>query len=195
MLTAGLPPPSFSPSVFLYAAALKRAVLRIVRPKSRRRAGTPWRGRSIMSNTIPNTIQIAKPASDTQPSTGPKGRHGIALPVLRTAPGNLQRRAGEYVPGQQEAGVVLTSVSEMLRWAQNYARSRSIWPLGYRPGLLRHRDDGVGAVALRSRAVRLGGLPLQPAPGGSDDRRRNGLAARWGRASYASTSRCPSPSG
>jgi NADH-quinone oxidoreductase subunit B len=42
-----------------------------------------------------------------------------------------ERRTAEYVPGQQEAGVVLTSVADMLRWAQNYARSRSIWPLGY----------------------------------------------------------------
>jgi NADH-quinone oxidoreductase subunit B len=37
----------------------------------------------------------------------------------------------EYIAGQQEANVVLTSMSDMLRWAQNYARSRSIWPLGY----------------------------------------------------------------
>jgi NADH-quinone oxidoreductase subunit B len=65
-------------------------------------------------------------------------RRGIALPMASGTPTGTslsarmhQRRAAEYVPGQQEAGVVLTSVAEMLRWAQNYARSRSIWPLGY----------------------------------------------------------------
>ena len=43
----------------------------------------------------------------------------------------LPRTSTEYIAGQQEANVVLTSMSDMLRWAQNYARSRSIWPLGY----------------------------------------------------------------
>jgi len=37
----------------------------------------------------------------------------------------------EYIAGQQEAQVVLTSLADMLTWAQNWARSRSIWPLGY----------------------------------------------------------------
>jgi NADH-quinone oxidoreductase subunit B len=37
----------------------------------------------------------------------------------------------EYVAGQQEGQVVLTSFADMLTWAQNWARSRSIWPLGY----------------------------------------------------------------
>jgi NADH-quinone oxidoreductase subunit B len=27
--------------------------------------------------------------------------------------------------------VMLTSLAEMVQWAQNWARSRSIWPLGY----------------------------------------------------------------
>jgi NADH-quinone oxidoreductase subunit B len=43
----------------------------------------------------------------------------------------LPRTPTEYIAGQQEANVVLTSMSDMLRWAQNYTRSRSIWPLGY----------------------------------------------------------------
>jgi NADH-quinone oxidoreductase subunit B len=43
----------------------------------------------------------------------------------------LPRTSTEYIAGQQEANVVMTSMSDMLRWAQNYARSRSIWPLGY----------------------------------------------------------------
>jgi NADH-quinone oxidoreductase subunit B len=41
------------------------------------------------------------------------------------------RTPAEYIPGQQEGPVALTSVADMLRWAQNWARSRSIWPLGY----------------------------------------------------------------
>ena len=54
--------------------------------------------------------------------------HGIAVQMLDQ---NTKRRAGEYVPGSQEPQVALTSVADMLTWAQNYARSRSIWPLGY----------------------------------------------------------------
>ena len=37
----------------------------------------------------------------------------------------------DYVPGQQEEPAVLTSVAHMLYWAQNWARSRSIWPFMY----------------------------------------------------------------
>ena len=37
----------------------------------------------------------------------------------------------EYLPGQQEDPVLLTTVADMLRWAQNWARSRSIWPFTY----------------------------------------------------------------
>src|SRR5919199_5376178 len=37
----------------------------------------------------------------------------------------------EYIPGDQEGPVQLTSLADMLQWAQNWARSRSVWPLGY----------------------------------------------------------------
>ena len=37
----------------------------------------------------------------------------------------------DYIAGNQEANVVMTSLADMITWAQNYARSRSIWPLGY----------------------------------------------------------------
>ncbi len=37
----------------------------------------------------------------------------------------------DYTPGDQELPVELTSVAEMLQWAQNWARSKSVWPLGY----------------------------------------------------------------
>jgi NADH-quinone oxidoreductase subunit B len=32
----------------------------------------------------------------------------------------------EYLPGQQEDPVLLTTVADMVQWAQNWARSRSI---------------------------------------------------------------------
>ena len=51
-------------------------------------------------------------------------RQGRQLPMLPRTP-------AEYIPGNQEAPVALTSLADMLTWAQNYARSRSIWPLGY----------------------------------------------------------------
>ncbi|WP_420799481.1 NADH-quinone oxidoreductase subunit B [Ktedonobacter robiniae] len=38
---------------------------------------------------------------------------------------------GEYLPGQQEMPVVLTSLHDMVQWAQNWARSRSVWPFMY----------------------------------------------------------------
>ena len=41
------------------------------------------------------------------------------------------RTPAEYIPGEQEPGVALTSLAEMLHSAQNYFRSHSIWPLGY----------------------------------------------------------------
>src|SRR5712691_5371086 len=37
----------------------------------------------------------------------------------------------EYTPGDQELPVQLTSMADMLQWAQNWARSKSVWPLGY----------------------------------------------------------------
>ncbi|TMC63092.1 MAG: NADH-quinone oxidoreductase subunit B [Chloroflexota bacterium] len=43
----------------------------------------------------------------------------------------MARNPQEYVPGNQEAPVKLTSLADMLQWAQNWARSRSVWPLGY----------------------------------------------------------------
>ena len=51
-------------------------------------------------------------------------RGGREVPMMARTP-------AEYIAGQQEANVALTSVSEMLHWAQNYTRSRSIWPLSY----------------------------------------------------------------
>jgi NADH-quinone oxidoreductase subunit D len=37
----------------------------------------------------------------------------------------------DYTPGQQEEPAVLTSLADLLQWAQNWAQSRSIWPFMY----------------------------------------------------------------
>ncbi len=49
----------------------------------------------------------------------------------RTIPILQARGPFEYTPGDQENNVQLTTVAEMLQWAQNWARSKSVWPLGY----------------------------------------------------------------
>src|SRR5213592_2627312 len=49
----------------------------------------------------------------------------------KAVPITMARGPFEYVPGEQEGPVQLTSVADMLNWAKNWARSRSVWPLGY----------------------------------------------------------------
>src|SRR5438477_360772 len=53
------------------------------------------------------------------------GTHRKAVPIIM-ATGPAQDTAG-----QQEMPVMVTSLADMVQWAQNWARSRSIWPLGY----------------------------------------------------------------
>ncbi len=43
----------------------------------------------------------------------------------------MARGPAEYIAGQQELPVRLTSLADIVQWAQNWSRSRSIWPLGY----------------------------------------------------------------
>jgi NADH-quinone oxidoreductase subunit B len=64
-----------------------------------------------------------KDLADSNPVLG--GGKRRTLPILQ-ARGPL-----EYTPGDQENNVELTSVADMLQWAQNWARSKSVWPLGY----------------------------------------------------------------
>jgi NADH-quinone oxidoreductase subunit B len=54
----------------------------------------------------------------------PGTRHK-AIPIARAS------GPAEYTAGQQELPVRLTSLADMVQWAQNWSRSRSIWPLGY----------------------------------------------------------------
>ena len=63
-------------------------------------------------------------SSMNDPVTG-AGFHRKTLPIVQA------RAAFEYTPGDQEGPVQLTSLADMLQWAQNWARSRSVWPLGY----------------------------------------------------------------
>ena len=49
--------------------------------------------------------------------------------VRKVVPLAIARNPHEYVPGDQEAPVKLTSLADMLQWAKNWARS--VWPLGY----------------------------------------------------------------
>ena len=55
----------------------------------------------------------------------PATRRRKAIP-LRMASGPQ-----DYTPGQQEEPAVLTRLADMLHWAQNWTRSRSIWPFMY----------------------------------------------------------------
>ena len=49
----------------------------------------------------------------------------------KPVPITMARGPVEYTAGQQEMPVILTSLADMLHWAQNWARSRSIWPFSY----------------------------------------------------------------
>jgi NADH-quinone oxidoreductase subunit B len=53
-------------------------------------------------------------------------------PIRRKAvPIVMAKGPQEYVPGDQELPVQLTSLADMIQWAQNWPRSKSVWPLGY----------------------------------------------------------------
>src|SRR5260221_13828666 len=55
------------------------------------------------------------------------------LTTIRRKPVPIAMAKGphEYIPGDQELPVQITSLADMLQWAQNWARSKSVWPLGY----------------------------------------------------------------
>src|SRR5260370_5585792 len=83
-------------------------------------------------------------------------RQGKNLPVIPP------RTPAEYIAGQQEANVVLTSLGDMLTWAQNYARSRSIWPLGY--GLACCAIEMITAAQSHYDLARFGSGGFRPSP-------------------------------
>ncbi|GHO42522.1 NADH-quinone oxidoreductase subunit B [Ktedonospora formicarum] len=52
-------------------------------------------------------------------------KHSKAIPL------HMASSPAQYIPGQQEAPVVLTTLADMLQWTQNWARSHSVWPFLY----------------------------------------------------------------
>jgi NADH-quinone oxidoreductase subunit B len=66
-------------------------------------------------------------SSDIKGNGSASGLKGRRTPV----PLSMASGPHEYVPGDQELPVQLTNLADMLQWAQNWARSKSVWPLGY----------------------------------------------------------------
>src|SRR5579884_1929925 len=60
-----------------------------------------------------------------------EGEHASATSRRKAIPLRMARGPQEYVPGQQEEPAVLTNMADVLQWAQNWSRSRSIWPFMY----------------------------------------------------------------
>jgi NADH-quinone oxidoreductase subunit B len=68
----------------------------------------------------------------TERNNDPKGpRDTVPGTVRKPVPIVMARGPYEYIPGDQEGPVQLASLADMLQWARNWARSRSVWPLGY----------------------------------------------------------------
>src|SRR5437763_6259715 len=94
-------------------------------------------------------IQVVISREESQPSIGaakPLQRRGVIsmstentdygktpVPGTRRKPVPIVMASGpqEYIPGDQELPVQITSLAEMLQWAQNWERSRSVWPICY----------------------------------------------------------------
>ena len=60
-----------------------------------------------------------------------QGTDAQAILRRKSIPLAMAKGPFEYIPGDQELPVQLTSFLDMLQWAQNWARSKSVWPLGY----------------------------------------------------------------
>jgi NADH-quinone oxidoreductase subunit B len=63
--------------------------------------------------------------STGQTTSSPSGDRRKSISLMQAT------RTQEYVPGQQEDPVMLTTLADLLQWAQNWARSRSLWPFQY----------------------------------------------------------------
>ena len=72
----------------------------------------------------------------------------------------------EYIPGDQELPVQLTSLADMLQWAQNWARSKSVWPLGY--GLACCAIEMIATTMARYDLARFGAEVFRPSPRQAD---------------------------
>jgi len=60
-----------------------------------------------------------------------QGAQDSAEPARKPVPLAMARGPFEYIPGEQEGPVQLANTADMLNWAKNWARSRSVWPLGF----------------------------------------------------------------
>ena len=59
------------------------------------------------------------------------GDASFSMTRRKAVPIVMAKGPQEYVPGDQELPVQLTSLADMIQWAQNWPRSKSVWPLGY----------------------------------------------------------------
>jgi NADH-quinone oxidoreductase subunit B len=77
-----------------------------------------------------------------------------SAPGTRRKPVPIAMATGpaEYTAGQQEMPIILTSLAEMLHWAQNWARSRSIWPFSF--GLACCDIEMIAAASAENRKTR-----------------------------------------
>jgi NADH-quinone oxidoreductase subunit B len=78
-----------------------------------------------MLNCIPQEFQLMS-HEHTE-----KGNDAQTILRRKQVPLAMAKGPYEYIPGDQELPVQLTSFVDMLQWAQNWARSKSVWPLGY----------------------------------------------------------------
>ena len=94
--------------------------------------------------------------------------NGKSSPNGRRKPIPIVMASGphEYTPGDQELPVQLTSLADMLQWAQNWARSKSVWPLGY--GLACCAIEMMAAGASRFDLARFGAEVFRPSPRQAD---------------------------
>jgi NADH-quinone oxidoreductase subunit B len=59
------------------------------------------------------------------------GNDPVPTTRRKAVPLTMATGPAEYIAGQQEMPAMVTNLADMVQWAQNWARSRSIWPLGY----------------------------------------------------------------
>ncbi len=66
--------------------------------------------------------------NDKPHQPGPSSPPGM---LRKPVPLRMASGPDEYMPGQQEDPVVFTRLADMVQWAQNWARSHSVWPFSY----------------------------------------------------------------
>lgn len=101
-------------------------------------------------------------AQNEQPQREPGGAESFHRPV----PLSMARGPFEYLPGEQEGPVQLANMADMLNWAKNWARSRSVWPLGF--GLACCAIEMMAMGASRFDIARFGAEVFRPSPRQSD---------------------------